>query len=74
MDSPEHLRVNAARMYVLARDVRAFQPAYAELLVGRADEMQQRATAMEEAAKPRPAADPQPAQLQEQIPPRKDEG
>jgi hypothetical protein len=63
--------MHAARIYALAREVRD-QPGYAELLVEQASELQARATAIEQAAMPQPTND-LPAQLQQQVQPRKGE-
>jgi hypothetical protein len=74
-DHPGHLRVRAGLLYALALEVRVDQPAHADWLAERANELQDRATAIEEAAYPPPPTDgPRPsAQLQQQVQPKKNE-
>lgn len=80
MDDPERLRTQAVQLYALAIQIRDSEPAYANMLIERAEELQAQATAIEEATKLPPATDAaqppaqQPsAQFQEQIPPEEDE-
>ena len=72
-DDPQRLRAHAARLFAMANDAREINPEYADKLVAEAIELQDRATAVEEAVHVRPPEPQQPAQLQEQIPPKKDE-
>jgi hypothetical protein len=72
-DDPQGLRARAVRLFAMAIHIREDQPAYAEKLVAEAIELQDRATAIEDAAHTRPPSEsPQPVQLQEQVPPRKE--
>jgi hypothetical protein len=75
MDDPQHLRAYVVQLYAMALKIRDSQPAYADMLIERAEELQREATAIEEAAHPMPPPDaPQPqAQLQEQTKPGKDD-
>jgi hypothetical protein len=72
-DDPQRLRAHAVRLFAMAIDAREINPEYADKLVAEAMELQDRATAIEEAAYLRPSEPQQPAQLQEQIPPEKDD-
>jgi len=72
-DDPQGLRARAVRLFAMAIHVHEDQPGYADKLVAEAIELQDQATAVEEAANIRPKSEPpQPAQLQEQIPPKKE--
>ena len=74
-DSPEHLRAQAVRLFAMAIDAREINPDYADKLVAEAIELQERATAIEEAAMVPPPSDaPQaPAQQQQQVQPKENE-
>jgi hypothetical protein len=70
----DHLRVRAVRLYALAREVRDSIPWYADMLAEDADDLQELATRMEEASRlPPPDTAQMPAQLQEQIQPKKED-
>ncbi len=81
MDDPERLRAQAVQLYALAIQIRDSEPAYANMLVERAEELQAQATAIEEAAIEEAATKLPPdvdalqpsAQLQQQIPSGEDE-
>jgi hypothetical protein len=72
-DDPAHLRLRAVRLYALAREVRDSTPWFADMRAEDADELQELATRMEEASRPPPDMAQMPAQLQEQIRPKKED-
>ncbi len=57
MNDPERLRAHAVKLSVLALDIRDDEPAYANYLIERVEELQAQAIAIEAAAKPSPAED-----------------
>jgi hypothetical protein len=56
MNDPQRLRAQAVKLHDLALGIRDDEPAYASYLIERVEELQAQATAIEEAAKPPPAA------------------
>lgn len=67
MPKPDELRAQAVRLLALAIKARETNGEYADRLVGRAMELQDEATAMEEAAMLRPTAQsPQQPNVQQQ--------
>jgi hypothetical protein len=78
MEGPEQLRLRADQLYNLALQIRDSAPAHADMLAEEATELQERATAIENAnnnnTPARPSEPTQPnVQIQEQIPLKTDE-
>ena len=72
-DDPERLRARAVRLFGMAIQVRDIEPGYAEKLIAEAIELQERATAMENAAHASgpPDGSQRAVQQQEQVPLKK---
>ena len=49
MDDPAHLRLKVAQLHAMAFKIRGSQPAYADLLIERAEELHRQAIAVEAA-------------------------